>query len=313
MPTIEEKLADLRKTGIGEDKIAQMLTLPEKVKEEAAKLGISFKEIQDDEVTLLADTGNLDDADVIEVNGRTFKAFGPPKPKKAAVIDPMADVEPDPNDPNEPAEIAAGEPVDDAAMMDESAIEEDTGPDLEGVADAIAQRILTALGPALDLEKKLTGILDSIKNGATATLPVAATKEANLPYLDMVAQQHPQVNQDLITALQAIAEEVRGVKTKAAETEQKETEAAKEIATLKATIDASQKQLQDAQARLNALEGDIPTGIQPMLAGYRASQDGHTVAQKALSGPTDVQKPNENGSKPYIFDFVDGIIQGKPL
>src|SRR5438105_2111048 len=82
MPTIDEKLAQLRATGIGEDVIAKMLTLPEKVKEEAEKLGLSFKEIADEEVVLLADTGNLDDAEVVEINGRTFKAFGPPKPKK---------------------------------------------------------------------------------------------------------------------------------------------------------------------------------------------------------------------------------------
>jgi hypothetical protein len=299
MPTIDEKLAELRKTGIGEDVIAKMLTLPEKVKEEAEKLGLSFKEIADEEVVLLADTGNLDDADVVEINGRTFKAFGPPKPKKlpdgsGAFVDtvpttPLDDTEPDPNDPNEPAEIAAGEAPEDVGE-----------PDISGMADAIgsvvAQQVLAALGPALDLEKKLADVLTGLKTSTTGMLP-GTTKE-----------QH-----DLIQALTAMATQIKSLKDEGDAKTEADATTAKEIADLKATITTSQQQLADAQSRLKALEGEVPAGIQPMLTGYRASQDAATTTKGALTGPTDVQKPETNGHAPFLNDFITSIMSGKPL
>jgi hypothetical protein len=299
MPTIDEKLAELRKTGIGEDVIAKMLTLPEKVKEEAEKLGLSFKEIADEEVVLLADTGNLDDAEVVEINGRTFKAFGPPKPKKPAVdptaMDPaadpmMADMEPDPGDPNEPAEIAAGEAP------------EDTGGemDMAGMADAIgsvvAQQVLAALGPALDLEKKLSAVLTDLKSGTSGLMP-GTTKE-----------QH-----DLIQALTAMATQIKSLKDEGEAKTEADATTAKEIEALKVTITTSQQQLADAQSRLLALEGEVPTGIQPMLSGYRASTDAATTTKGAVTGPTDVQKPETNGHAPFLNDFITSIMSGKPL
>lgn len=323
MPTPEEKLAELRRKGASEDLIQKMLALPDKVATEALSLGLTLKEVEGlEEVSLLTDTGDVATADIIEVDGRTFKAFGgSPPPKKAvapstpgSVADlapPQGgDLEPDPGDPNEPAEIALGEPVEDTG-------EAFTPDELSAIATAIgpvvAQQVVEAFAPLLDLEKRLVAILDQAKGAVGAASPMSGMmgKEAN--FLEFVANQ-PQANQDIVLALGSLATELKGLKDTSARTNEDEEKRTKELNDLRAEVQTYKQQHDDAEQRLRALEGDVPSGVQQML-GMRASSSQTTITNKNAdaAGPQNVERPDETPGMPYVSSFIDAIIAGKPL
>lgn len=152
--------------------------------------------------------------------------------------------------PKPPADTVPMDPEDDPALGGDSGADEDMegdtgdgmGMDDEGFADLLVQKLMAALGPMLDLEKKVAGYLDSMKG---MLQPVAQKDDAR-------AQE--------IAALNARLKELEGVQPRA------RTSFANEVWGSLSGVPVTKEQAKAITAQTPA-GGDMPQNLTPQEQG----------------------------------------------
>ena len=257
----------------------------DEIKSTAQKYNVTFKAQQtppvQPQLEVVGNGATIDDSDTITINGRMFTVTGKAVAAPPMVVDDAMPPEAKADGAMGGADVMVDEEED--VEIEEEPIGAFTPEELEEMATylapRLAQAIMDALGPALNLETKLGGMLADLK-GYASTM-ASEKKDTGVAPPDNI--------QAVLNELQLI--EIR----------------------MKETYGDTIGQL---SARVAELEGDVPTGVRSVTAGYRASTDPQTITTKTVTGPQSTAQPAQpaqpaaNGRKDgeYLGQFITDLL-----